>query len=202
MNRPLQWFNLAGVLALALLAVIQWQANRHVNLQLINAEAAELRQSRGLAEKDQTIQGNIEDMNEFRARVAKAATELEEQCSAVKAAEDKLAGVEAERARLAASVEGLKAALEQWKAAVAARDTELKQADARAAGLVTDRNEAVGRFNDLATKYNAAQDQLKQAAEEVKKLAAERDETAAKFNELAAKYNALVQRVNEAATRP
>ena len=45
MNRFLHWFNLAGVLALALLCVVQWRLNRQLNLELNAAEKARQQQA-------------------------------------------------------------------------------------------------------------------------------------------------------------
>ena len=45
MNRCLHWFNLAGVLALALLCVVQWRLNRQLNLELNAAEKARQQQA-------------------------------------------------------------------------------------------------------------------------------------------------------------
>ena len=52
MNRFLHWFNLAGVLALALLCVVQWRLNRQLNLELNAAEKARQQQAARLGEQE------------------------------------------------------------------------------------------------------------------------------------------------------
>jgi chromosome segregation ATPase len=155
MSRWLTGLNFIGVLALAALCGVQWQANRKANLQAISLEQTRLAQAEKIAEQDRVITGYKADLDEFRARVT-----LSEQ--AIKKAEDQIAALAAQRNQLAAERDQLvaeraqlKTVLDSWIVAVAARDQALKHASEQIQKLATERDAAVLKFNDLATKYNA-----------------------------------------------
>ena len=57
MNRFLQWFNLAGVLTLAVLCVLQWRMNRQLNLDLNAAEQTRQQQAARFDEQARRLAG-------------------------------------------------------------------------------------------------------------------------------------------------
>jgi chromosome segregation ATPase len=184
MTRILPYFNFLGVMALTGLSVVQWQNNRHLNLNNIALEQVRMAQADKLEENDRTIKGEAADLDEFRGRLALSESQLKD-------TEDKLAAVTrdrdhvvSQRDQLAGERDQLKAALATWQAAVAARDEALQKANDDAAKLIADRNDAVNKFNDLAGKYNGVVKDLNDAA--------------AKFNDLVEKYNGVVKDLNEA----
>jgi chromosome segregation ATPase len=133
MNRVLQWVNFVGVLALACLCVVQWKVNRRLNLETADLERVRIVQDAKISEQSKTIRDQAADLDEFRTRVRLSEDALAD-------AERKLRALQAERDRLATS-------LNQYAAAVTQRDAVIKQAAAEI-------EEAVKKFNDLATKYN------------------------------------------------
>lgn len=147
MSRFLQYFNLAGVAALAILCAIQWQQNSRINQEVIELEKVRLEQAAKIAEQANTIKGDAADLEEFRQRLVQTGNALKE-------SDAKLAACTAERSQLTAERDQLKATLDKWVAAVAERDKVLKQASDELVKLAKDRNEAVLKFNDLAGKYN------------------------------------------------
>ena len=62
MNRRLQFINLFGVLALAVLCVFQWQRDRRLNLELTANEKTRQSQERQLAENTRIISGLTDDL--------------------------------------------------------------------------------------------------------------------------------------------
>src|SRR5689334_3303526 len=143
MNRALQILNLLGVLALAGLCCVQWQANRQANLRAIELERTRLELSAKIEEQDKTIKGYVADLDDFRQRLT-----LSE--AALKESQEKFAALAAERDKLIAERDQLKTALDKWTAALAERDAALKRADQQIQKLTGERNDAVSKFNDLA----------------------------------------------------
>lgn len=141
MNRLLQWANLVGVLALAVLCAVQWSVNRRLNLSTMALERTRMAEEAQIAQQAKTIADQAADLDEFRSRV-----QLSEE--ALADAETKLQKLQGERDQLAG-------ALGKWKAAVAQRDAVIKQAAAEIQKAIDDRDAAIKQFNDLATKYNA-----------------------------------------------
>ncbi|MDB5358016.1 MAG: hypothetical protein JWN24_4469 [Phycisphaerales bacterium] len=147
MIRFLQWFNLAGVVALAVLCSFQWKANRKASLELIALDGVRLAQASKIVEQDAAIKGYAEDNEDLRDRLSHAESSLDETMR-------KLAVATVEVKKLTVERDELKTALDTWKAAVAERDAALKQAREQMEKLGKERNEAVTKFNDLAAKYN------------------------------------------------
>ncbi|MDB5333624.1 MAG: hypothetical protein JWP03_4775 [Phycisphaerales bacterium] len=148
MTRALQYINLAGVLALAVLCGFQWTANRKAHLDATALEKVRMRQAATIAEQATTIRGNIADLNSFRDRLQTSQTALTEAAS-------KLKTTSAERDKVAVERDELRMSRDTWMAAVSERDVALKQAKDQIEKLGRERNEAVMKFNDLAGKYNA-----------------------------------------------
>jgi chromosome segregation ATPase len=141
MNRVMQWINFLGVLAVALLCVVQWSVNRRLNLETADLERKQIALNAKVDEQSKTIRDQAADLEEFRTRV-----QLSEQ--ALADAETKLRALHAERDRLESS-------RSLYASAVTQRDTVIKKAAAEIQQAWNDRNDAVKKFNDLAMKYNA-----------------------------------------------
>jgi chromosome segregation ATPase len=153
MNRSLQYLNLLGVVALAALCVMQWRANRHLNLDVNGLEKARQEQAVRLADQEKTLTGYKADLDGFRGQLSRAAAEAAETGAHLAAAQHQLTQVLAERNQLNASVSN-------WMAAIEERDKQVKLANERLLKLAAERNEAVQRHNDLAEKYSEAVRQL------------------------------------------
>jgi chromosome segregation ATPase len=147
MNRIFVVFNFIGVLTLAILCTLQWQANSGLNDRADRLEATRAQQARKLAEDDQTLNGQAADLQEFRQRLVFAESEL-------KASESKLEHMTIERNQLDDQLDQYKAALSKWRVAVTERDAVLSKAAAEIQSLVKERNDVVAKINDLAVKYN------------------------------------------------
>ena len=147
MNRFLHWFNLVGVLALAILCVLQWRANRQLNLEVNRREQLGLEQSARLEEQARTSAGQTSDLSSLRTHLARVSGELAQTA-------DKLAAAERQLRQMAAERDQLKTSVTNWAAAVAARDERIKQTAAQLQTLARERNDAVKQFNELAIRHN------------------------------------------------
>lgn len=163
MSRVLQYVNLAGVCALAVLCAAQWKQNSRLNLEAANLERVKHEQAIKISEQDKTLSADSAEMEDLR----KALAESEE---AIKTTTAKLAAettanqrLATERDQLAMEREQLKSALEKWGDAVKQRDDALKRAGEEIQKLAKERNDAIGRFNDLANRYNAVVKELNAA---------------------------------------
>jgi chromosome segregation ATPase len=156
MNRTLQVLNLLGVLVLAALCVVQWRANRTLNLEAAGLEKVRLDQAAKLAELEKIIKGQAADLDSFREQLGKTHELL-------RGAEAKVAILERDGRQLTAERDQLKASVAKWADAVAERDARLGQLEAQTQKLATDRNDAVKKFNELAEKYNAVVKDLNEA---------------------------------------
>jgi len=169
MNRSLQYANLLGVAALAVLCVMQWNANRRVNLEAGALEKTRIEQAAQIEQQEKNIKGQAADLDNFREQLALGSAALKE-------ADAKLAKAGREIGHLEAEREQLKASVTNWAAAVTLRDERLKEAGERLQQLATDRNEAVVKFNGLAAKHS---------------------ETVTALNERIKQFNELVVRFQE-----
>jgi chromosome segregation ATPase len=156
MNRALQYLNLLGVVALAALCVVQWRANRAVNLEAAGLEKVRLDQAAKLSELEKAMKGQAADLDSFREQLGKTHESL-------RAAEAKITTLERDARQLAAERDQLKTSVAKWADAVAARDARLAELDGQLRKLATDRNDAVTKFNELAEKYNAVVKDLNEA---------------------------------------
>ena len=188
MSRFLHWFNLAGVLTLAVLCVAQWRVNRQLNLELNTAELARQQQAARLDEQTKRLTGGSADLDGFRTQLTRAT-------AALKQAEAKLAVLEPQVKQLAVERDQLRASVTNWAAAVAARDTQLKQAGADQAQLITARNAAVAQFNEAAQRQNAVVKELESQAKARNALAEELNRRTREFNALVEQHNALAKQL-------
>jgi len=154
MMRLLQYFNVVGVLALAVLCAVQWQVNHKLNLDINSLMAINFQQQAKIADQTQTIKEDAADLDELRSRLMIDEATVKSDLEKIATLEHNLAVSELERRQLTSERDALKAVLDKWKAAVAQRDAALKDADTRLKQLIDDRNSAVTKFNDLAQKYN------------------------------------------------
>jgi septal ring factor EnvC (AmiA/AmiB activator) len=166
----LGYFNLLGVIALAVLCGFQWEANRRANLREVALDKIRQEQTQKIAEQDRTIKGYIADLDDFRHRLERteaALKQIENQLATVSGERDRAAAARdqavAERDQLLTEREKFKETLAKWMAAVGERDEALKKASSEVQALGKDRNEAVMKFNDLAVKYNGLVKDLNEA---------------------------------------
>jgi chromosome segregation ATPase len=153
MNRIVTNLNFLGVVALAILCMIQWQANSQIFGQLGRTNQVRLDQAAKIAEQDATLNQNSTDLADVRQRLSLAESDLKD-------INAKLAAANQQIDQLSAQRDQLKTSLDQWVAACAARDQEIKQAEQQIQKLTTDRDQAIAKFNDLADKYNGVVKQL------------------------------------------
>lgn len=146
MNRFLQYANLIGVTALAILCVIQWSANRRVNLEASTLEKTRLDLTAKVAEHEKTIKGQASDLDTFREQLSLATTSLKE-------TETKLTKAGRENIQLETEREQLKSSITNWAAAVTARDERIKEANDRLKQLGEDLNASIRKFNELAETH-------------------------------------------------
>jgi chromosome segregation ATPase len=154
MMRLLQYFNVIGVLALAVLCAVQWQVNRKLNLEINSLTGANFQQQAKIADQAETIKQDAADLDELRSRLEIDEATVRSDLEKIETLQHKLTVSGLDRRQLALERDALKSVLDKWKAAVAQRDAVLKDADGRLKQLIDDRNAAVMKFNDLARKYN------------------------------------------------
>ena len=152
MSRSLHWFNLGGVLALAVLCAFQWGENRRLNRQTLERERVQterqaLMEANARAAAGQAA-GQAADLASLRAHLARIDAERKETAAQRAAAEAGLRQASIERDQLKSSVTN-------WAAAAASRDERLQESAARLRALAAERDQAVQRFNDLAARHNA-----------------------------------------------
>lgn len=146
MNRFLQYANLIGVAALAVLCVFQWSLNRRVNLEASALEKTRLELTAKVAEHEKTIKGQTADLDTFREQLTLATSSLKE-------TETKLSKSGREIGQLESEREQLKASVTNWAAAVTARDERIKEANDRLKQLGEDLNASIRKFNELAETH-------------------------------------------------
>jgi chromosome segregation ATPase len=146
MNRFLQYVNLIGVAALAVLCVVQWKANRRVNLEASALEKTRQELTSKVAGHEKTIKGQAADLDTFREQLSLATTSLKE-------TETKLTKAVRENVQLEAEREQLKISITNWAAAVTARDERIKEANDRLKKLGEDLNASIRKFNELAETH-------------------------------------------------
>lgn len=188
MNRFLQWFNLAGVLALAVLCALQWRVNRQLNLDLNAAEKICRQQAARLDDTARRLKGGASDLDGFREQLTRATTSLKE-------TEGKLAALDRQLKQLGSERDQLKTSVTGWAAAVAARDAQLKQAGTDLKKIADDRNATVLKFNEVATKHAELVKELDRRTKEHNAVVDELDRRTREFNALVEKFNALAKRV-------
>ncbi len=156
MNRGLQFFNLFGVLALAVLCAVQWQSNRQLNLETNQLEKTRQTQQQKISEQEEAARGLTEDLSRFKEQVKAQHEDLDDAKKKLRETERAVAGLTAERNELRESVTN-------WVNAVAQRDALVKEANGRILELSTNLNASIQKFNELATNYNKTVQELNEA---------------------------------------
>lgn len=147
MNRRLQYANLAGVLALAILCVVQWQRDRGLNLERNRLEKARIEDAAVIRDREKTVRGLTSDLALFKEQISTTRSELGETL-------DRLRQVESDNTNLATERDQLKESLTNWMAAVSIRDQRINEANQRIQGLAEELNRSIRKFNELAAHYN------------------------------------------------
>jgi chromosome segregation ATPase len=156
MNRFLSYFNLAGVAALGVLCVFQWQMNRKANLEEIVLQKSEQALKAKVAEQGKTIDGLTADLNSFRDQLAKASTNWKD-------GDAKLRALERENMAVTTERDGLKESISTWTNAVALRDARIQEANATITKVAAERDGIADKYNALATKHNGVVKDLNDA---------------------------------------
>lgn len=173
MKNAIITLNLVGVLGLGVLCVAQWRMDRRLNAEIDRIEKIRLQQAGQLAERDQTIAGQVADLGTLREHITRIAGELKETEGRLRTAERDLDKVTSER-------EQLRDAVKKWSAAVDARDEQIRAGNVRIQELAVRLDDTVQKFNELATNYNASVALL--------------NERTAAYNDLATRFNAPSQK--------
>ena len=146
--KSLHYFNLFGVLVLALLCLVQWNTNRQLNLEVNSLSKAQFDLAAKLAEEEQTARGLTADLAQFKEQFTRAEKDLGD-------TQRKLSLADHETHQLIVEREHLKTSITNWAAAVTTRDERLSEANTQLRRLSDDLNFSVRKFNDLATNHNA-----------------------------------------------
>ena len=72
MNRPMQAINFLGVLALAVLCAVQWRIDGNLHTQVNDLEMANLDLTSQVAQRDERIKQDADDLDDFRRRLTLA----------------------------------------------------------------------------------------------------------------------------------
>src|ERR1700683_1420204 len=114
MNRLVTYFNFLGIVALAILCMIQWDANSRIYSQPHVTNRIRLEQAAKLNEQDATLNQNSTDLADLRQRLSLAASDLKDVSEKLDAANQKR--------------DQLKSEVDKTVAACTARDQEIGQA--------------------------------------------------------------------------
>lgn len=169
----MQYLNLAGVLALAGLCLVQWRVNRSANINLIASEKTRQEQVKTIHEKQQQVKDCQIDLEALREHLIRTNLEWKQASSNLTVVQVQLHQLENER-------DQLKGSITNWANAVTARDVQITELGEQLKTMAAERNETVNKFNELAENYNAVVRDL--------------NERTLKFNELAQRFNSEVKK--------
>ncbi|HEX3797368.1 MAG TPA: hypothetical protein VH413_01605 [Verrucomicrobiae bacterium] len=153
MNRRLQFINLFGVLALAVLCAAQWRRDRDLNLQLGMLDKTRQAQDQKISEEEEAARGVAADLDHFKQQFKEQHNDLENERHKSRDAENEAAKLTAERDQLKESVTN-------WANAVTRRDALIKEANGRIEDLSTNLNTSIRKYNELVTNYDDVVKQL------------------------------------------
>lgn len=160
MIRQLNRINFVLLLALAVVTVFQWNAEHDARLSINALQRSAALQDRKIAEQDETIRGNNEDLDHFRSQVLELKNQNDAQAVDIRDQRAKLFQLEETKTNLARQTESLRQSLDAFKAALASRDDNIKtlldqreQLYSANKSAVEKTNLAVTAFNDLNAKY-------------------------------------------------
>lgn len=172
--RIISFINLAGLLALGVLCVSQWQDNRQFNQEISRLESIRIDHSKKLDERDTAIRAQAADLKELRGQLLKLTDDLKTTKGELNVERQKTAQLSLERDQLKVSVQ-------EWGVAVKNRDERIAENHKQIQELAKGLNEATLKYNALGSNYN----------ESVKLL----NQRTAEYNELVKKFNELAKRV-------
>jgi chromosome segregation ATPase len=171
--RILSFVNLAGVLALAVLCVSQWQNGRRQDAEIDRLDTARIDQAAVVKERDSRIVGQVDDLKSNSEHIAALTGELKSVEGDLRVERTRNVHIEAERDQLEQS-------MKSWSEAVDIRDERIRENQEQLRELAANLNVTVLQYNELATNYNESVNLL---------------------NDRTAAYNDLVDRFNEAAKK-
>jgi len=149
MNGGLKYLNLLGVVMLVVLCVVQWQRDRHLNLNVSRLDQIRTEQTTQINDQATALKGLNEDLGQLK-------TSLVAEQSLRQRVEQKAASVESANEQLVLERDQLKEAITNWSEAVVVRDQAMKQANARIEQLADQLNASIRKYNELVTNRNAA----------------------------------------------
>jgi uncharacterized coiled-coil DUF342 family protein len=156
MNRQLQFLNLFGVLALAVLCVVQWRHDRELNLEVGQLDKTRQTQEQKISEQAEFARGLAADLEHFKIQFKEQHDDLESERHKARDAEN-------EAAKLAAERDQLKESVANWANAVTQRDALVKEANGRIESLSADLNSTIRKYNELTTNYNGVVKELNES---------------------------------------
>ena len=112
MSRWIQILNIIGVLALAILCILQRRTNSRYARANDRLNETSYNQANKIADQDKTIKDDEANLDDLRRRLTESSLKLND-------TQAKLAGVSAERDQVTAQRDQLKAEMDKWVAAVA-----------------------------------------------------------------------------------
>lgn len=198
--KRLHLVNLIGVLLVAGLCVVQWQANRRLNLELNRLDRLNQEQADQLLRQADSAKGISADLESFRAQFIRADAEAKEHARKLATVERLVQQLERERDQLKTSVTNwakavadrdarfeaetarLQETVKSWEQAVAQRDERIQEANARIRQLGDELQAGVAKYNGLATNFNTT-------VKDYQELAARHEKLVNDWNALVAKQS-------------
>lgn len=153
MKAGLHYFNLLGVLALAILCVAQWQHDRQLNLDLNRSERLRLEQTAKIGGLEAARKGLEEDLGQLKAAFSA------QQGANAQVARDLVLSISTNQ-QLLAEQQTWRATLTNYAQTVAIQNDRIKEANARIEALASNLNQSIGKYNRLVTNYNAVVGEL------------------------------------------
>ena len=168
MIRNLNRINFVLLVILAVVTLFQWKVEREARISINSLQRKTALQDQKIAEQDETIKGNNEDLDHFRAQVLELKTQNDAQAVDIRDQRAKLFQLEETKTSLTKQTESLRQSLEAFKAALASRDDNIKtlldqreqlyaankNAVEKANLAITSYNDLNGKYADLVTHYN------------------------------------------------
>ncbi|HEU5080487.1 MAG TPA: hypothetical protein VFT72_14850 [Opitutaceae bacterium] len=147
MNRTLQYLNTVGVAALIAICLWQWRGLRDEQQRNASLDLAQRELNAKFEEQTRVLNGKTADLDDFRARLDKAAGDLSDTRAKLEKTEQRAAQLEQEKSQLTDN-------LAVWKTAVEERDARIQEANTKIVGLSDRLNESIKKFNALVSDYN------------------------------------------------
>lgn len=148
MSSRFQYVNLAGVVALVILCIVQWTRDRALNLEVNRLEKSRINHEQTISDQEKSLRGLNSDLAAFKDQLTSTRSELAETSK-------KLRESESSNNRLTLERDQLRENITNWMNAVALRDERLKEANTTVQNLADQLNASILKFNELATNYNS-----------------------------------------------